>query len=117
MLVPLRLMAALLRCGRGDVDVGPERQVPRHPLRPAVPDPVWMFATPIIYPASIVPETGGGCWTKPLTGIIEGFRPPCSGGRSIGATRGRRPRSRWSAAGLFFAYAFRRMERQFADIV
>ena len=36
---------------------------------------VWMFATPVIYPASLVPAKWR--WVlalNPLTGIIEGFR-------------------------------------------
>jgi lipopolysaccharide transport system permease protein len=77
----------------------------------------WMFVTPIIYPASIVPEHWRWLLNlNPLTGVIEGFRSALFG-RSF----------RWSdlvaataitMAGLvYFAYVFRRMERQFADIV
>jgi homopolymeric O-antigen transport system permease protein len=76
-----------------------------------------MFATPIIYPASIVPERWR--WTlnlNPLTGIIEGYRSAFFG----------RPFD-WGALGasaaitialLFYAaYHFKRVERTFADVV
>ncbi|HKQ72402.1 MAG TPA: ABC transporter permease [Blastocatellia bacterium] len=76
-----------------------------------------MFATPIIYPLSLVPERWR--WTlslNPLTGIIEGFRAAFFG----------RPFN-WPALAIssaitfalliYAAYHFKRMERTFADIV
>lgn len=78
---------------------------------------VWMFATPIIYPASIVPERWRWLLSlNPLTGVIEGFRSALFG-RSfhwgdLGAT------VVITIGGLTCAaYWFRRMERDFADIV
>jgi homopolymeric O-antigen transport system permease protein len=76
-----------------------------------------MFATPIIYPASIVPERWRWALNlNPLTGIIEGYRASVFG----------RPFD-WPALAISAAitsallvYAtcyFRRMERTFADIV
>lgn len=78
---------------------------------------LWMFATPIIYPLSIVPAKWR--WTlalNPLTGIVEGFRSLLFA----------RPLD-WSAIGisstmtvmiiLYAMYSFRRMETRFADIV
>jgi lipopolysaccharide transport system permease protein len=78
---------------------------------------LWMFATPIIYPTSIVPLRWR--WVlalNPLTGIVEGFR----------STLFARPID-WSALALstavtvgvflFAAYYFRRMEARFADVV
>jgi lipopolysaccharide transport system permease protein len=78
---------------------------------------IWLFATPIIYPASLLPENWR--WLlmiNPLTGIIETYRavlfdkPP-----------------EWKFLGfsvvfilIFFIYSvfsFRKMERGFADIV
>ena len=53
---------------------------------------LWMFASPIIYPASIVPERWR--WVlalNPLTGIIEGYRSRYWHGRSIGSRSGCRP--------------------------
>lgn len=78
---------------------------------------VWMYASPIVYPMSIVPERYRAVYAlNPLAGIIEGFRSALLG-------TGRVP---WSmiaislAAGvvLFLSGAvyFRRTERLFADI-
>jgi lipopolysaccharide transport system permease protein len=78
---------------------------------------LWMFATPVIYPSSLMPERWR--WVlavNPLTGIIEGFRASLLG----------RP-VMWGALGysavitvlvlVYAAFYFRRTERQFADIV
>jgi len=76
-----------------------------------------MFATPIIYPAGLVPSRWRWALNlNPLTGIIEGYRAAFFG----------RPFD-WDAlaisaaitfALLFYAaYYFRRVERTFADIV
>jgi lipopolysaccharide transport system permease protein len=88
-------------------------------VRFAVPFVVqlWLFASPIIYPSSMLP--GGWRWLlrlNPLTGIIEGFRASLFGRQFD-----------WTALGLsaaitvgilvYSAYAFRRVERSFADIV
>jgi homopolymeric O-antigen transport system permease protein len=78
---------------------------------------LWMFASPIIYPASIVPERWR--WVlalNPLTGIIVGIRSALFG----------RPFD-WTALSMaailtvailtYAAYDFRRMEKTFADVV
>lgn len=78
---------------------------------------LWMFATPIIYPSSMVPERWR--WMlelNPLTGIIEGFRDALFG----------RPFD-WGVLGVSAAvtavvlvaaaFSFRRMEREFADVI
>jgi lipopolysaccharide transport system permease protein len=78
---------------------------------------LWMFATPIIYPLSLVPERWQ--WLlkiNPLTGIIEGFRSSFFS----------RPFD-WQSLSIsalitlvvliYAAYDFRRMERTFADVV
>jgi lipopolysaccharide transport system permease protein len=78
---------------------------------------LWMFATPIIYPATIVPEPWRwGLALNPLTGIVEGFRSALFA----------RPID-WTALGLstgittlmlvYAAYGFRRMESRFADVI
>jgi lipopolysaccharide transport system permease protein len=76
-----------------------------------------MFATPIIYPLSIVPEKWRWLMAlNPLAGLIEGFRSACFGkpfdwmsiGVSVTIT---------FAVLIFSAYTFRKMERSFADIV
>lgn len=78
---------------------------------------IWMFATPVIYPASLVPEAWR--WTlflNPMAGLVEGFRGAFLGrpfdwtGISISIV---------IAAVLFsigVAY-FERVERRFADII
>jgi len=78
---------------------------------------LWMFASPIIYPSSMLP--GKWRWLlrlNPLTGIIEAFRA-CLFGRELD----------WAGLGVssiitiaalvYSAYAFRRVERSFADII
>ena len=77
----------------------------------------WMFASPVVYPASLVPAK----WQKlyslnPVAGIVEGFRS------SLFARE-----FDWRALGfsavltftllIYSAYAFRRREKEFADIV
>lgn len=77
----------------------------------------WMFATPIVYPASLVPEPWRWVlFLNPMAGLIEGFRSAFLG----------RPFD-WPAialsllvAGLIFAVGvtyFKQVERRFADII
>jgi lipopolysaccharide transport system permease protein len=79
---------------------------------------MWLFATPIIYPSSLLP---GRWWAlyalNPMAGVVEGFRWALLGS-------GQQPKammfvSALVAVCLLFsgAYYFRRMERTFADIV
>lgn len=78
---------------------------------------VGFFATPIVYPSSLLPANWQ--WAirlNPLTGILEGYRAALFG----------RPFD-WRALGIgtsitlvllvYAAYSFRRMEKDFADIV
>jgi lipopolysaccharide transport system permease protein len=78
---------------------------------------LWMFVSPVIYPATILPAKWR--WLlelNPLTGIIEGFRSSLFG----------RPFN-WKTLAIstvltlvslvYAAYSFRRVERYFADIV
>jgi lipopolysaccharide transport system permease protein len=78
---------------------------------------LWMFASPVIYPTSIVPENYRWALAlNPLSGIITGYRSSLFG-REFD----------WAALGvasvvtlavlLYSAYSFRRMERDFADII
>jgi lipopolysaccharide transport system permease protein len=77
----------------------------------------WMFATPVAYPASLVPAKWRLLYgLNPMTGVIEGFRWALVGGPAPG------PVVLVSAAavavllvtGLFF---FRRLEGTFADVI
>ena len=79
---------------------------------------IWMFATPVIYPASLIPERFRWLiYLNPICGYIEAFRS---------ATIGNRPFN-WTSltfsviitamiliSGLFY---FRKVERFFADII
>ncbi|HWR13922.1 MAG TPA: ABC transporter permease [Terriglobales bacterium] len=78
---------------------------------------VWMFATPVIYPASLVPEKWR--WVlalNPGTGIIEGFRAALFG-----------LPFQWAFLAysicfaimmlIYAAYSFRRLEKTFADLI
>jgi len=78
---------------------------------------VWMYASPIAYPASVVPPRFKFLYSlNPLTGIIEGYRAALFG-HSIN----------WRSLGIvipitlaLLAYAsheFRKMEKTFADII
>jgi lipopolysaccharide transport system permease protein len=79
----------------------------------------WLFITPIAYPSSMIPEKWRLIYAiNPMTGVVEGFRWALLGSQS--AAPG--PILIVSTAiallllvsGLFY---FRRMERQFADMV
>lgn len=78
---------------------------------------LWMFASPIIYPASLIPQKWRWLYDlNPLVGLIEGFRASFLG-KEIN----------WSALTvstvltliilISSAYAFRRLEKSFADIL
>lgn len=78
---------------------------------------LWLFASPVIYPISMVPQRWR--WVaalNPMTGIIEGFRASLLGGKFDAFTS-------LSAAALALAIlivsfiAFQRVEDSFADIV
>jgi homopolymeric O-antigen transport system permease protein len=78
---------------------------------------IWMFATPIVYPNSIVPDAYRFVFDlNPMAGIIAAYRD-CALGNPIS----------WPSLGMAFLVAlivlciglwqFRRMDRYFADIV
>ena len=78
----------------------------------------WMFITPIAYPASMIPEKWLPFYAlNPMTGVVEGFRwvllnrgdfPSLLIGISAGVS------IFLLISGMFY---FKRMERQFADMV
>jgi len=81
----------------------------------------WMFATPIIYPASMMPERYRPLLAlNPMTGIIEGYRVALLGGVNGAPVN-------WGSLGasavitvvilVYASWDFRRMEKSFADIV
>ena len=79
---------------------------------------IWLFATPVVYPSSIVPEKWRPLYgLNPMAGVVEGFR--------WALLRKAEPPGALLAVsvvvvvlmlvgGLFY---FRRMEQQFADVV
>jgi lipopolysaccharide transport system permease protein len=78
---------------------------------------LWMFASPIIYPASLVPAKWR--WVlalNPLTGIIEGFRAALFG-RPFDWESLALSAALTLATLIYAAYDFRRMEKTFADVV
>jgi lipopolysaccharide transport system permease protein len=79
---------------------------------------IWLFASPIIYPTSMVPERWRWLFAlNPMTGIIEGFRAALYGRGGFD----------WPSLAVSLvvalvllacaAFTFKRMEKGFADIV
>ena len=118
LLVPLFIMLmALLALGVGLLSAA--MTVKYRDLRHALPFIIqlWMFASPVIYPASVVPVQWK--WLlliNPVAGIIEGFRASLTGhsfywlqvSLSVAIT---------FALLVFSVYIFRRFEDTFADVV
>jgi len=88
-------------------------------VRYAIPFAIqlWMFATPIIYPSTLVPAKWRWLTAlNPMTGLVDGFRSALLN----------RPFD-WLSLGfsalltggilLYASFSFRRMERHFADVV
>jgi len=77
----------------------------------------WLFATPIAYPSSLLPEPWRTLYgLNPMTGVVEGFR-----WAMLGTTTTPSPIllvSAMAATALLIsgAYYFRRMEKTFADV-
>jgi lipopolysaccharide transport system permease protein len=78
----------------------------------------WMYATPVAYPSSLIPEAYRPLFgLNPMAGVVEGFRWALLG-------TGEAPTALVGVSALTVAallagglYYFRRLERQFADIV
>jgi lipopolysaccharide transport system permease protein len=77
----------------------------------------WLFATPVAYPSSIVPERWRALYgLNPMAGVVEGFRWALLGNKAPGAMLA------VSVAVVIVLlvgglYYFRRMEQHFADVV
>lgn len=117
LVLPLTLLTTLLALGVGMLMSA--LNVKYRDIRYAVPFIIqlWMFASPIIYPASMVPAKWR--WVlllNPLAGLIEGYRSALFGLSIDWAPLGL---SAATAAALlaYAAYAFKRMEREFADLI
>ncbi len=117
LVVPLMVLLALLALGVGLWMSA--LNVRYRDIRHAIPFliQIWMFATPIIYPASLVPERYRWILAiNPLAGIIEAFRAVCFGlpmdwlSLAISVVVS-------GAILIVAAYGFRRMEKGFADVI
>lgn len=78
---------------------------------------VWMFATPVVYPASLLPEDWRWVlYLNPMAGVVEGFRSAFLGrafdvpGLGLSFIIG-------TLAFLVGVWHFNRVERRFADII
>jgi len=79
---------------------------------------IWLFATPIAYPSSLLPEPWRTLYgINPMAGVVEGFRWALLG--TMTAPGPIVIISSLMAIGLLIsgAYYFRRMEKTFADVV
>jgi homopolymeric O-antigen transport system permease protein len=78
----------------------------------------WLFATPVAYPSTIIPQHWRGVYAlNPMAGVVEGFRWALLGkSPALGSML-------WVSIVVVLItlvggfYYFRRMEQQFADIV
>lgn len=79
---------------------------------------IWLFATPVAYPANLVPEAWRAVYSlNPMAGVVDGFRWALLGTASPPA-----PLLAVSVAAVLALlvsglYYFRRMEKTFADVV
>jgi lipopolysaccharide transport system permease protein len=118
LLLPLFiLMMSLLALGVGLLSAAVT--VKYRDLRHALPFIIqlWMFASPVIYPTSIVPERWK--WLviiNPVAGIIEGFRASLTG-RPFDWVHVSISAIITLAMLVFSVYIFRRLEDTFADVV
>ena len=116
-LLPLTLLTAIAATGVGMWLAS--LNVKYRDVQHAVPFliQIWMYATPVVYPASLVPAKWRTVFAlNPLTGIVEAYRASVLGRPIDWSTLGV---SAAASLGLLVAgtIAFRRMERHFADIV
>jgi lipopolysaccharide transport system permease protein len=79
---------------------------------------LWLFATPVVYPSSLVPEAWRAIYAlNPMVGVVEGFRWAL-----LGTATAPGPMVFVSALAAFVIFVggivyFRRMEDTFADVV
>lgn len=115
--IPLLLLALITSLGVGLWLSGLNVQF--RDVRYAVPflTQFWMYVTPVVYPASLVPEQWRALYAlNPMVGVIEGFRWALLGTSAF-------PSSIWISTVAAFllllsgAYYFRRLEKTFADVV
>jgi lipopolysaccharide transport system permease protein len=78
---------------------------------------LWLYATPIIYPVSLVPERLRSLYfLNPMAGIVEAYRVVILRGELPGSDFG--ISALVSVVVLFVGYGiFRRVEHKFADVI
>lgn len=79
---------------------------------------IWLFMTPVVYPTSLLPE--GWRWLyslNPMVGVVEGFRFSLFGRPSPSLSVWLGCMVMASALALSGIFYFRKMEREFADII
>jgi lipopolysaccharide transport system permease protein len=117
--LPFFLLLALVTCLGGSLWLS-AMNVQFRDVRHAIPflTQFWMFATPIAYPSSLLPEPWRTVYgINPMAGVVEGFRWALLDARSAPG-----PMilvSSVVALGLLIsgAFYFRRLERSFADVI
>jgi lipopolysaccharide transport system permease protein len=78
----------------------------------------WMFATPIAYPSSLLPERWRAVYAlNPMVGVVEGFRWALLGTQTAPGPMILVSSVAALAILVSGAFYFRRMEKQFADVV
>lgn len=78
----------------------------------------WLFASPVAYPSSLVPEPWRALYgVNPMAGVIEGFRWALLGTDALPGTTVAVSVGVALALLVSGAYYFRRMERTFADVI
>lgn len=79
---------------------------------------IWMFSTPVVYPASLIPEQYRAVYgLNPMAGVVEGFRWALLGAAEPPGVMLAVSASVVLVILLSGLYFFRRMERSFADVV
>jgi lipopolysaccharide transport system permease protein len=79
---------------------------------------VWLFATPIVYPATLVPDAWQLVYSlNPMVAVVEGFRWALVGGSAPGVLEVAISAATALALLVVGSAYFRRMERTFADVI
>lgn len=79
---------------------------------------IWMYMSPIVYPASLVPERFRLLYSlNPMVSVVEGFRLGLTGASSLSLAEAATSAVVAAALLLSGALYFRRAERVFADVV
>ncbi|MCP9494744.1 MAG: ABC transporter permease [Pyrinomonadaceae bacterium MAG19_C2-C3] len=118
LLAPLLALVSLLALGIGMLLAA--LNIKYRDVRYALPFIIqlWLFASPVIYPSSLVsPEWRWALMLNPMTGIIENLRAALFVQSEFNLPSLLASVLVTLVALIFGAYYFKRMEREFADIV